>query len=136
MLPKTLYQSLGFLFLALAACGVLLPLLPTTPFLIIAAGCFARSSEKWHARLLANGTFGPLLRDWERNRCITRRVKTFAIVSMFVVGGFSVFFALDDRVLQIAGGVLIATGLVVVLRIKTCKPEANTKIAIAAREDR
>lgn len=117
-----MYQTLGFGFLTLAILGVFLPLLPTTPFLLVAAGCFARSSEKWHAWLLANGTFGPLIRDWEANRCVSLRVKTIAILSMLTLGGFSVFVALDNRLAQIAGTVLIAIGLVVVSCIKTCDP--------------
>ena len=91
MLARSIYQFCGFLFLALAVIGIFLPLLPTTPFLLVAAACFARSSEKWHAWLLRNATFGPLIRNWEINRCITRRVKAIAILSMLAVGGFSIF---------------------------------------------
>jgi uncharacterized membrane protein YbaN (DUF454 family) len=129
MLARSLYQLLGFVFLVLAVLGVFLPLLPTTPFLLAAAGCFARSSARWHAWLLANGTFGPMIRQWEANRCITLRVKTIAIISMLVVGGFSIFFAIDYRPAQIAGGVLLAIGLAVVSGIKTCK--LDTRVVVA-----
>ncbi len=121
MLTRTVYQSLGVLFLILAIIGVVLPLLPTTPFLLVAAACFARSSEKWHAWLLANGTFGPMIRQWEANRCISLRIKTIAILSMLCVGGFSIFFAIDDNRVRIAGALLITIGLVAVSSVKTCR---------------
>lgn len=120
MLAHRMYQLLGFFFLVLATVGVFLPLLPTTPFVLVAAACFARSSAKWHAWLLGNSIFGPMIRDWEINRCITARVKAVAILSMLLVGGCSIFFAIDDQRLRIAGGVLIAIGLFATIRIKTC----------------
>ena len=54
-------RLLGFLFLGLALLGVFLPLLPTTPFVLVAAACFAQSSEKMHKWILANRTFGPMV---------------------------------------------------------------------------
>ncbi|MFP6781160.1 MAG: YbaN family protein, partial [Gammaproteobacteria bacterium] len=87
--PTTLYQLAGFALLALALIGVVLPLLPTTPFSLLSAACFARSSEKWHARLMRNATFGPMITDWERHHCIGLRTKIVAIFMMLVVGGYS-----------------------------------------------
>jgi uncharacterized membrane protein YbaN (DUF454 family) len=135
MLARSMYQFCGFLFLALAIIGVFLPLLPTTPFLLVAAACFARSSEKWHAWLLGNATFGPLIRNWETNRCISRKVKTIAIVSMLVVGGFSIFFAIEGQWLKISGAALITVGLIVIFRIKTCNSESDTDTSTTANEN-
>lgn len=120
-------RLLGFVFLALALIGVFLPLLPTTPFVLLAAGCFAQSSERMHRWILANPTFGPMVRDWEQKRCVTCRVKTVAIASMVVVGGISVFLALDTLAWRLAGAALLLTGSLVVLRLKTCaaKEEAG-----------
>ena len=120
-------RLLGFVFLALALIGVFLPLLPTTPFVLLAAGCFAQSSERMHRWILANPTFGPMVRDWEQKRCVTCRVKAVAIASMVVVGGISVFLALDTLVWRLAGAALLLTGSLVVLRLKTCaaKEEAG-----------
>lgn len=114
------YKPLGFLFLALALVGVFLPLLPTTPFVLLAALCFARSSEKWHAWLLGNPSFGPMIRRWEDQRCISRRVKAIALVSMIGLGGFSILKVIDSPGWQIAGLALVAIGAGVVLRIPTC----------------
>ena len=114
-------RLLGFLFLAIAILGIFLPLLPTTPFVLLAAACFARSSEKWHQWLLNNQTFGPMIRNWEQNRCISRRVKLTAILSMILVGGFSIFFAVESTLWLVVGGVMITLGSVTVLMIPTCK---------------
>lgn len=114
------YKILGFLFLAAGVLGVFLPLLPTTPFLLLAAACFARSSEKWHQWLLSNPTFGPMLQHWDENRCISLRVKCVAILSMLCLGGTSIAFAVQDPRIQVAGAALMAVGLLVILRIRTC----------------
>lgn len=115
------FRLLGFVFLGVAALGVLVPLLPATPFVLLAAACFARSSEKWHQWMLRNETFGPMIRDWDRNRCISCRVKLIAIASMILVGGFSIFYAIDSVPMRIVGAVFILLGLVTVSIIKTCR---------------
>ena len=126
------YKALGFLFLALAITGIFLPLLPTTPFVILAAACFARSSEKWHRWLLGNATFGPMVQRWEEQRCITRRVKTIALLSMLGVGGFSLLHLIETQGLRVAGVALLALGALAVLRIPTC----GAAPAEASDEDR
>lgn len=119
------FRALGLLFLGLGIVGVFLPLLPATPFVLLAAACFARSSEKWHRWILANNTFGPMIRNWEQNRCISLRVKAIAIASMVFVGGYSIFFAVESNALKIAGAVFVTLGLITVIMIKTCKEKAS-----------
>ncbi|HCU88671.1 MAG TPA: DUF454 domain-containing protein [Gammaproteobacteria bacterium] len=121
MLIRRLYLFLGFFFLALAILGIFLPLVPTTPFVLIAAACFGRSSEKWHNWLRNNSTFGPMLHNWQINRCLTLRVKTFALLSMLMAGGYSIFFAIADFSLRIIGGILIALGFFAIISTKTCE---------------
>jgi uncharacterized membrane protein YbaN (DUF454 family) len=118
---RTVYKPLGLFFLALAIIGVLLPGLPTTPFLILAAWFFARSSEKWHRRLLDNELLGPLLRNWEQQRCITLRIKIVALVSMLVAGGASVTFVIQDPLLRLVIVGFMALGCATVVSIRTCR---------------
>lgn len=95
LLPRPvrgLLVAAGGLCVALGALGVVLPLLPTTPFLIAAAACFARSSPRLHRALLASRTFGPLIRHWRDSRAIPRRAKWTAVALIALVGGSSVAF--------------------------------------------
>jgi uncharacterized membrane protein YbaN (DUF454 family) len=122
-MKKTLYKPLGFLFLGLALLGILLPILPGTPFLLLSAWFFARSSEKWHQRLLRSDLFGPLINNWEQNRCISGRTKVVAMVSMLLAGGASVLFGVESLGLKVAGLLLMSVGTATLLSIKTCPKE-------------
>lgn len=70
----------GLLFVAIAMVGVVLPLLPTTPFLLVATYCFARSSERLNRWLLNHPTFGPLIDNWNRYGSIDRKSKRISII--------------------------------------------------------
>jgi len=85
---RSLFLALGLIFLVLAVLGLFLPLLPTTPFLLLAAACFARSSERLHGWMLRHRRFGPLLKDWESQGAIdpsSKRVATVAILASLVL---------------------------------------------------
>ena len=105
--PMILYKALGFLFLGLGFIGVFLPLLPTTPLVLLAAGCFAKSSERWHRWLLANPTFGPMIRNWQQHQCISCNSRRIALLSVILFGGYSVTFALPDPYLIAFGATMI-----------------------------
>ena len=117
---KTAYKSFGFLFLGLAILGVILPVVPATPFLLLAAWFFARSSEKWHQWLLRSELFGPIIRNWETNRCIGCRTKVISIALMLGMGGTSITFAVDDIRIKLAALVLMTIGCATLLCLKTC----------------
>jgi uncharacterized membrane protein YbaN (DUF454 family) len=81
----------GIFFVGLAILGVVLPILPTTPFLLVAAACFAKSSPEMQRRLLANKTFGPLIHDWQKYRSIPRKAKRIALLTMVLSVCWSAF---------------------------------------------
>ena len=85
---------LGLLFTAFGAVGAFLPLLPTTPFLLLAVACFARSSPARHQRLLANRVFGQYISQWHDDRTVTREAKWKACG--LVVVTFALSIALVD----------------------------------------
>lgn len=88
-LMRGIWLAAGLLAASLGIIGALLPLLPTTPFLILAAACFARSSPRLEARILEDPRFGPLVRDWRARGAIPPKAKLLAIGGM--TGGYTVF---------------------------------------------
>jgi uncharacterized membrane protein YbaN (DUF454 family) len=118
-MPKQLFIALGLLCVGLAMVGIFLPILPTTPLLLVAVACFARSSERLHAWILSNRTFGPLIIHWQESKSMPRRTKFYAIVMILIVGGVSVLFIIDSAELKIAVAVLLLVPLITILRIKS-----------------
>ncbi|MDP3963979.1 MAG: YbaN family protein [bacterium] len=109
-LKKLLFASLGMLFLAFGVIGAFLPIIPTVPFLLVAAACFARSSDRLHQWLLHIPMIGQVIRKWRQEGSITRRTKIVAITSLWVSVGFScVFFSTSWLAICVAA--LSATGL-------------------------
>ena len=108
----------GWLCLLLGVIGVFLPLLPTTPFLLLAAACFVRSSPRMHARLMAHPRLGPFLERWRRERTIPRAAKRRAYV--LVCACFALSIALvDDTVVRVVLA-LLGLGLLLFLsRLRT-----------------
>ncbi|MDY5585487.1 MAG: YbaN family protein [Arcanobacterium sp.] len=76
------YRVLGFLFLGLGAIGVVLPLVPTTPFLLLSAFFFSRSSERWHRYLMEHRVFGQYLRNYQNHEMKVEH-KTFTLLLMW-----------------------------------------------------
>ncbi len=116
-----LWTLLGGLCLLLGAIGVFLPLLPTTPFVLLAAACFARSSPRLHHWLLQHRLFGPMLQDWEQKHCIPCRIRNLALLMMLGMGGISIAFLVQGLWLKIGGFLLIVMGCFVLLRVQVCE---------------
>ncbi|MEA1966464.1 MAG: YbaN family protein [Euryarchaeota archaeon] len=74
-----LLKITGTAFPIIGGVGIILPLLPTTPFLMLAAVCYARSSERWYRRLLTNRWFGEYIRNWHEGRGIPMKTKILSI---------------------------------------------------------
>jgi len=82
---RLLYQAAGWALVGVATLGLFLPLLPTTPFLLVASMCFVRSSPRAQRWLLNSRWFGPLLRDWNEHRAVRRPVKYLAVAVVSAV---------------------------------------------------
>jgi uncharacterized membrane protein YbaN (DUF454 family) len=89
---NSLYLPLAALFFALAVVGVFLPLVPTTPFVLLTSWCLVRSSPKLDARLRSSKLFGRLIDDWERERAVRPQVKRIALSGIALGTGFSLAF--------------------------------------------
>ena len=96
----------GIAALALGALGVVLPLLPTTPFVLVAAFAFANSSERLHAWLVEHNVFGELIVNWRRHGAISRPAKAASVLSMAVVLVVSLLLDVPAWVLAVQAAVL------------------------------
>jgi uncharacterized membrane protein YbaN (DUF454 family) len=123
---RVIFLLLGWGFVGLAVLGVFLPLLPTTPFLLLASSCFLRSSPRWQRWLKSNRVFGPMIRDWDEHRAVSRPVK---VVAVAVVSAVLVTAAVRDlhwavRTLIVLLGLV---GLAVVWRLPVVADKSEVK---------
>lgn len=95
LLAKTLLIACGTMSVALGIVGLFLPLLPTTPFLLLAAACFARSSEKLYDWLLGNRWFGKCIRNYREGKGIPPRRTAVAIALLWVTIGYTAIVAVS-----------------------------------------
>ena len=87
---RWIFLGIGITALLLGILGIFLPILPTTPFILLAAGCFARSSERFHVFLLGNRITGPIIYEWCMHRSIPRRVKRWVYLMIILSFGSSI----------------------------------------------
>jgi uncharacterized membrane protein YbaN (DUF454 family) len=92
-LRRQLYLAAGLVLVGIGFLGLFLPVLPTTPFLLLASFCFARSSPRLEAWLRRTPYFGPLIRDWDEHRGVRPWVKAQAITVVVLVVGATVLFS-------------------------------------------
>lgn len=96
------FAALGTLFLVIGIIGVFLPVLPTTPFLLLATACYARSSRRFYNWLMNHPVFGPLIIEWRTYRSIPWKIKLAAVATMLLTFGSSILFFIRDGRLQSA----------------------------------
>ncbi len=121
-----LHKILGLFFVGLAVLGAVLPLLPTTPFLLVAAACFAKSSPRLHKKLLDNKVFGPLIYNWQESRSIPKRAKIISLVTMVLSVAWSCYM-LDNYYLQALVVALVICPFVFIYRLPLAT-EINVKV--------
>nr|WP_120502280.1 YbaN family protein [Roseovarius sp. EL26] len=103
---RLLWITCGLVCVCLGAVGVVLPLLPTVPFMLLAAFCFARSSESLHYWLVTHPQFGPAIVNWQDNGAVSHRAKRLATISVVVVWGLSFVLGAPTTVIVIQALVL------------------------------
>lgn len=117
-LKNNLLIALGWIFVGLGAIGVVLPILPTTPFLIVALMLFSKSSPRFHKRLLDNKWFGPPLKQWEQTKTVSRKTKQRATVLIVICFSISIFILIGKLALQLMLVGIAATCLFLIWRLK------------------
>lgn len=113
---RLFWFCIGSTALVLGAIGVVLPLLPTTPFILLAAYAFAQSSERCHNWLLRHRLFGPMIDDWRAYGAISRRVKIVSAVSMLAILGLSLAAGVAAPLLLLQAAILSASATYVLSR--------------------
>ena len=122
LLRKHLLILLGWFFVALGIIGILLPVLPTTPFLLIASALFSKSSPKFHKMLLNNQWVGPTIQQWEENKTLSRKTKYKASLLIISLFSISVVYLKDKISLQL---LLIATALILLFFLWRIKEQTG-----------
>lgn len=120
-LVRRLWIGLGTFFVVLGTIGIFLPLLPTTPFLLLAAACYARGSRKFYDWLLNNRWFGDYIRNYREKKGIPLKIKVLSISFLWVTIGYSTLFIIDIPLVRIIL-ILIAIGVSIhIMRFRTLK---------------
>ena len=113
---RAVWTGLGLLALLFGAIGVVLPLLPTTPLVILAAFCFSKSSPRLRNWLLTHRVFGPMILDWEATGAIAPKYKAIACCAMVAAFGLSLALGLRPMILIIQAVCLSGSALYVLTR--------------------
>jgi uncharacterized membrane protein YbaN (DUF454 family) len=108
-LKRQLLLAAGTLSLAIGIVGIVVPLLPTTPFLLLAAGCYLRSSQRFYNWLMGNRFFGNYIRNYIEGRGIPVKVKLFIIILLWVTISISIWLVAKPLVTVIL--LIVAVGV-------------------------
>jgi len=116
---KSLLLAFGTMSLILGVVGIFLPLLPTTPFLLLSAFCYARSSERLHTWLMTNPWFGSYLKNYHEGRGIPRRQKYYILAFLWVTIAYSALFVVPLLWLRILLGLIALAVTVHLVMLKS-----------------
>jgi len=118
---RWLWIIAGSISLALGIIGIFLPLLPTTPFLLLTAACYARGSRRLHNWLLNNKLFGKYIRNYREGKGIPARSKVLALTLLWLTIGFSIFYVIPILIVQIILLAIAALVSIYIISLPTLK---------------
>lgn len=119
---RILLIAAGWVSLGLGVLGIILPVLPTTIFVILAAYCFLKSSPVLHGRLTGNKIFGKYIRDFQNDRSMPLSAKFMSIIMLNSSIGYSAVFLVDNMILKILLFVVALSVTIYILSVRTRKP--------------
>lgn len=131
MIKKTVLQTIGYLSVGLGFAGVFLPLLPTTPFLLLAALCFSKSSARMHDWIYQNRLLGKYLRNYQEGQGVHLDVKISTLILLWASICFTMIVCMDSWAPRLF---VLLTAIVVsvhILLVKTCRMKCRTLILAA-----
>lgn len=120
-MKKIILLLVGYLSVVLGIIGIFAPLLPTTPFLLLAAACFIRSSKKAHNWLLSNKLFGMHLKNYQRGEGVKLAIKVGSILFLWGTILYSIFFIVEEIIVVILLLIIAVSVTIHILLLKTLK---------------
>ena len=130
---RTIFFILGWVSIALAILGIPLPILPTTPFVLLAAFFFSKSSERWHKWLFNNKRLGPMVRNWQRHCAISVRAKILATVMMIALFGYTLIYVIVPIWIKI---LISLIGVTVMMFIHTRPSGENSEYEVSESKEK
>jgi uncharacterized membrane protein YbaN (DUF454 family) len=123
---RTLLKGAGLASVGLGFLGAFLPLIPTTPFVLLAAACFARSSPRLNEWLHEHELLGPPLCAWERHRALPKRTKWIGIAALWVTFPVAIYLA-PGTIVRAALAAILAIATTLMLRIPTLDEDVDAQ---------
>ena len=119
-ISQILWFLLGFIIMSIGIIGIVVPGLPTTPLMILAAACFAKSSQKFYDWIINNRMFGKHVKNYREGKGIPKKSKPIILTTLWIFVLFAVFVAIPDGILisKISTLILAIIGTIFILRIK------------------
>lgn len=123
-IKKYVLLSLGFIFLSLAILGIFLPLLPTTPFLLLSVSCFYKCSRRFHSWLINHKIFGKIIKNYREGKKVDPKIKWFTLIILWATIGFSMYLFHNNIFILIFLFVIV---VIVSLHISGCRLLSRNK---------
>ena len=126
-IKRILWLSAGIICVALGIVGAVLPILPTTPFMLLATFCFAKSSKRLHGWLVNHPRFGPAIKNWHEHGAISKTAKIGALLTMAVVLILGLVLSLKPILLIVQASVMVGAATFILTRPSPPSPKITPK---------